>query len=92
MRPGCGADAAPYYRVFNPVTQSRRFDPQGRYLRRWLPELARLDDRGIHAPWLATAQELAAAGIRLGRDYPAPIVDLQQSRTAALAAWRQMRG
>ena len=89
---GCGADAAPYYRVFNPVTQSCRFDPQGCYLRRWLPELARLDDRAIQAPWLAAEQKLEAAGIRLGRDYPAPIVDLQQSRAAALAAWRQMRG
>jgi deoxyribodipyrimidine photo-lyase len=89
---GCGADAAPYFRVFNPVTQSRRFDPQGQYLRRWLPELARLDDRQIHAPWLAAPAQLAAAGAQLGRDYPLPIVDLQQSRTAALAAFQQTRG
>jgi deoxyribodipyrimidine photo-lyase len=89
---GCGADAAPYYRVFNPVTQSRRHDPQGRYLRRWLPELARLGDLDIHAPWLATATDLAAAGVQLGRDYPLPIVDLRESRAAALAAWQDMRG
>jgi deoxyribodipyrimidine photo-lyase len=89
---GCGADAAPYYRVFNPVTQSRRYDPQGHYLRRWLPELARLGDRDIHAPWLAAATDLAAAGVRLGRDYPLPIVDLRESRAAALAAWQGMRG
>jgi deoxyribodipyrimidine photo-lyase len=89
---GCGADAAPYYRVFNPVTQSRRYDPQGRYLRRWLPELARLGDQDIHAPWLAAAADLAAAGVQLGRDYPLPIVDLNESRTAALAAWKSMRG
>jgi len=89
---GCGADAAPYFRVFNPVTQSRRFDPQGVYLRRWLPELARLDERAIHAPWLATAAALAAAGVRLGIDYPQPIVDLAASRSAALGAWRQLRG
>lgn len=89
---GCGADAAPYFRVFNPVTQSQRFDPQGQYLRHWLPELARLDDRQIHAPWLAPPAQLAAAGVQLGRDYPLPIVDLQQSRAAALAAFAQMRG
>jgi deoxyribodipyrimidine photo-lyase len=89
---GCGADAAPYYRVLNPVTQSRRYDPQGRYLRRWLPELARLSDQDIHAPWLAAAADLAAASVQLGRDYPLPIVDLNESRTAALAAWKSMRG
>ena len=89
---GCGADAAPYYRVFNPVTQSRRYDPQGSYLRRWLPELARLDNQDIHAPWLAAATDLAAAGVQLGRDYPLPIVDLRESRAAALAAWQSLRG
>jgi len=89
---GCGADAAPYFRVFNPVTQSRRFDPQGAYLRRWLPELCRLDDRLIHAPALGDEPTLAAAGVRLGRDYPLPIVDLHESRGAALAAWQRLRG
>ncbi len=89
---GCGADAAPYYRVFNPVTQSRRYDPQGSYLRRWLPELARLNDQDIHAPWLAAATDLVAAGVQLGRDYPLPIVDLRESRAAALAAWQGLRG
>jgi deoxyribodipyrimidine photo-lyase len=89
---GCGADAAPYHRVFNPVTQSRRHDPQGRYLRRWLPELARLGDLDIHAPWLAATTDLAAAGVQLGRDYPLPIVDLRESRAAALAAWQGLRG
>jgi deoxyribodipyrimidine photo-lyase len=88
---GCGADAAPYYRVFNPVTQSRRFDPQGRYLRRWLPELARLDDRAVHAPWEADPAQLAAADIVIGTTYPRPLVDLAASRTAALAAYRQLR-
>jgi deoxyribodipyrimidine photo-lyase len=88
---GCGADAAPYFRVFNPVTQSQRFDPRGSYLRRWLPELVRLDDRLIHAPWLGSEQALAAAGVRLGRDYPRPIVDLPEARRAALAAWKQLR-
>ena len=88
---GCGADAAPYFRVFNPVTQSQRFDPQGHYLRRWLPELSRLDDRHVHAPWTAPAAALQAAGLRLGADYPLPIVDLAASRGAALAAWQQLR-
>ena len=88
---GCGADAAPYFRVFNPVTQSQRFDPQGVYLRRWLPELARLSDKAIHAPWLADASELADAGVQLGRNYPLPVVDLKDSRTAALAAFKSLR-
>jgi deoxyribodipyrimidine photo-lyase len=88
---GCGADAAPYFRIFNPVTQSQRHDPQGEYLRHWLPELARLDARSIHAPWLARPAALHAAGVRLGRDYPRPIVDLAASRAAALHAWRVAR-
>jgi deoxyribodipyrimidine photo-lyase len=88
---GCGADAAPYFRVFNPVTQGRRFDPQGQYLRRWLPELARLTDEQIHAPWEVDAAQLSAAGVVLGAHYPAPIVDLRASRAAALAAYQQMR-
>ena len=88
---GCGADAAPYFRVFNPVTQSQRFDPQGRYLRRWLPELQALEDADLHAPWLASAARLQAAGVTLGSDYPRPIVDLKDSRVAALAAYQQLR-
>jgi deoxyribodipyrimidine photo-lyase len=87
---GCGADAAPYFRVFNPVTQSQRFDPHGVYLRRWLPELARLADADLHAPWMADAARLRAAGVALDRDYPGPIVDLQRSRAAALEAYRKM--
>ena len=89
---GCGADAAPYFRVFNPVLQSRKFDPSGTYLRRWLPELAGLSDRRIHAPWEAAARELGNAGVTLGTTYPAPIVDLRASRERALAAWRTVRG
>lgn len=88
---GCGADSAPYFRVFNPVTQSERFDPQGVYLRRWLPELAKLQDQDIHAPWLASEAALTTAGIVLGRDYPRPIVDLKESRDAALDAWRSLK-
>lgn len=84
---GCGADAAPYFRVFNPVLQSRKFDPDGAYLRRWLPELASLPDSALHAPWNANNSVLHAAGVRLGRDYPRPIVDLGASRRRALAAY-----
>ena len=72
---GTGPDAAPYFRVFNPILQSRKFDPEGAYLRRWVPELAGLDDTSIHEPWTVGPLELAAAGITLGREYPEPIVD-----------------
>jgi deoxyribodipyrimidine photo-lyase len=89
---GCGADAAPYFRIFNPVTQSRKFDPAGGYLRAHLPELAALPDKHIHAPWEAPADVLAAAGIRLGETYPAPIVDHKQARQRALDAFARMRG
>ncbi len=86
---GCGADAAPYVRVFNPVAQSRRFDPEARYLRKWLPELAHLPDDLIHAPWQASEAELGKADIRLGADYPHPIVDHAAARARALDAWRR---
>jgi deoxyribodipyrimidine photo-lyase len=88
---GCGADAAPYFRIFNPVIQGERFDPQGEYLRRWLPELARLEGKALHAPWLAGAAPLAAAGVSLGRDYPLPLVSLAHSRQDALAAFAQLQ-
>ena len=88
---GCGADAAPYFRVFNPVLQAERFDPQFAYIRNWLPELARLPDKWIARPWDAPAAELSKAGIELGRHYPAPIVDLGFSREAALIAYGQIK-
>ena len=89
---GCGADAAPYFRVFNPVLQGHKFDPEGDYVRRWVPELARLPERHVHAPWQAPESELLAAGVRLGDTYPRPIVDLATGRQAALAAYAQTRG
>lgn len=88
---GCGADAAPYFRIFNPVLQGQKFDQQGQYVRRWLPELARLDNKYIHKPWTADPAVLADAGIILGKDYPEPLVDLQDSRRQALSAWNQVR-
>lgn len=83
---GSGADAAPYFRIFNPVTQGRTFDPAGAYVRRWVPEIAALDDDAIHAPWEASAGAMAAAGVQLGTTYPAPIVDHAEARRAALVA------
>lgn len=88
---GCGADAAPYFRVFNPVLQGEKFDKEGRYVRRWIPELAKLDDRHLHKPWDASPAVLADAGITLGEDYPRPLVDLQESRRRALGAWEQVK-
>ena len=89
---GSGADAAPYFRIFNPVTQSGKFDPEGDYLRRYVPELARLPDKHIHAPWEAPAETLRGAGIVLGTDYPHPIADLRESRQSALAAYDEIKG
>lgn len=89
---GCGADAAPYFRVFNPVRQGERFDPGGAYVRAWVPEIAALPDRYIHAPWQAPRNVLEAAGITPGLHYPRPIVDLKASRQAALAAFETIKG
>lgn len=89
---GCGADAAPYFRVFNPVSQGEKFDPNGDYVRQWCPELAKLDKRSIHAPWEAKPMELAAAGVTLGEDYPEPMVDHKQAREAALNAFEKIKG
>jgi len=79
-----GCDAQPYFRIFNPVSQSRKFDPQGRFIRRYLPELAGLPDSALHAPWLTSPLELQAAGVVLGSTYPAPIVDHDQARQRTL--------
>jgi deoxyribodipyrimidine photo-lyase len=84
---GCGADAAPYFRIFNPVRQGERFDPDGAYVRRWCPELGRLPKKWIHQPGEAPDDVLSACGVRLGKDYPHPLVDLKASRKDALAAF-----
>lgn len=83
---GCGADAAPYFRIFNPVMQGHSCDPQGDYVRRWVPELAALPSAWIHHPWAAPVEILTAAGVELGRTYPAPMVDHHEARRRALAA------
>jgi len=83
---GCGADAAPYFRIFNPTSQGNRFDPDGAYVRQWVPELGKLSAVDIHQPAIIEAGVLSRAGIRLGQEYPEPIVDHAQARTAALAA------
>ncbi len=88
---GCGADAAPYFRIFNPVIQGKRFDPDGEYVRRWVPELAKLPNTWIHQPWNAPAKSLLDAGIELGKAYPLPVIDHQTARKRALAAFASIR-
>lgn len=89
---GCGADAAPYFRVFNPVSQGTKFDPDGAYVRQWCPELASLSKKAIHAPWEAPPMELAAAGVTLGEDYTEPMVDHKRAREQALEAFEKIKG
>jgi deoxyribodipyrimidine photo-lyase len=89
---GCGADAAPYFRVFNPVTQGRKFDPEGAYVRRWVPELEKLPSRFVHEPWAAPDEVLERAGVRLGRHYPRPLVDHALARQRALDAFAALPG
>jgi deoxyribodipyrimidine photo-lyase len=88
---GSGADAAPYFRIFNPVLQGRKFDPDGAYVRRFVPELANLPAEAIHAPWDARPEVLAQAGVRLGSTYPMPLVDLAAGRARALEAYAAIR-
>ncbi|HEY4133994.1 MAG TPA: deoxyribodipyrimidine photo-lyase [Alphaproteobacteria bacterium] len=88
---GCGADAAPYFRVFNPMLQGEKFDPQGAYVAEWVPELAELPAPFIHRPWTAGLAMLKEAGVVLGKTYPKPIVEHQGGRTRALNAWKSLR-
>ncbi|MBN9246188.1 MAG: deoxyribodipyrimidine photo-lyase [Hyphomicrobium sp.] len=88
---GCGADAAPYFRIFNPILQGEKFDPSGEYVRKWVPELAGLPAKTIHAPWTASAEELAQSGVVLGKSYPRSIVDHSRARGRALAAYEEIK-
>ncbi|MFC3226711.1 cryptochrome/photolyase family protein [Marinibaculum pumilum] len=88
---GCGADAAPFFRIFNPVLQGRKFDPEGGYVREWVPEIAALPDRFLHAPWEAPAEVLRSAGIDLGETYPRPVVDHAEARRHALSAFETIK-
>jgi deoxyribodipyrimidine photo-lyase len=88
---GCGADASPYFRVFNPVLQGEKFDPTGEYIRRWVPEIAGLPNKWIHRPWEAPPLLLRDAGLDLGKSYPEPIIAHETGRERALAAFQQHR-
>jgi deoxyribodipyrimidine photo-lyase len=87
-----GCDAQPYFRIFNPVSQSEKFDAEGRFIRRYVPELAQLPDAAIHAPWQARPVDLAAAGVQLGKTYPLPVVDHAAAREKTLARYAVVKG
>jgi deoxyribodipyrimidine photo-lyase len=86
---GTGIDSQPFFRVFNPVSQGEKFDSDGAYVRLYVPELARLPDKFLHAPWSAPAPVLREAGVTLGQTYPAPLIDLAEGRARALETWKQ---
>jgi deoxyribodipyrimidine photo-lyase len=85
---GVGTDAAPYFRIFNPVLQAKKFDPNGEFVRRWVPELKRLPRELIHEPWLMSAEDQSQYACRVGKDYPAPIVDHREARQRTLQAFK----
>ena len=88
---GSGADAAPYFRIFNPVTQGQKFDPNGDYVRKWCPELSRLSNKYLHCPYEAPADELSKSQVKLGQTYPFPIVDHKTARNAALVGYESIK-
>lgn len=88
---GCGADAAPYFRIFNPIAQGEKFDAEARYIKRWVPELSSLPTKYVHRPWEAPNSVLLECGLTLGKEYPAPIVDHAEAREDALEAYDAMR-
>ena len=88
---GCGADAAPYFRIFNPMTQGERFDAEGEYVRRWVPELAEVPKKFIHQPWEMGELELSGFGVVLGKDYPMPVIGHSEGRQRALDAFAELK-
>ena len=88
---GSGADASPYFRIFNPIAQGEKFDKAGAYTRQWVPELQSLPDKFLHKPWEAPTEVLAQAGVSLGENYPSPIVDHKTAREAALGAYATLK-
>ena len=88
---GCGADAAPYFRIFNPVLQGQKFDKEGNYVKKWVPELSAMPKNTIHSPWAADPSMLERAGVVLGKDYPNPIVDHKAARERALLAYQAIK-
>jgi deoxyribodipyrimidine photo-lyase len=88
---GSGADASPYFRIFNPIAQGEKFDKAGAYTRRWVPELAEMPDKYLYKPWEAPELTLRAAGVKLGTTYPNPIVDHRTARESALEAYATLK-
>jgi deoxyribodipyrimidine photo-lyase len=88
---GCGADAAPYFRVFNPVSQGEKFDPAGEYARKWCPEIAKLPDKWLHRPWEAPTEVLGCAGVKIWKTYPERIVSHAIAREVALEAFSKLK-
>ena len=88
---GSGADAAPYFRIFNPILQGEKFDPEGEYTRKWVPELSTLEKKFLYKPWEAGDEVLRNAGVVLGENYPVPIVDHREARERALIAYQDMK-
>ena len=87
---GSGADASPYFRIFNPILQGKKFDPKGEYVKKFLPSLSKIPDKFIHSPWEMTIDEQKKYNFILGQDYPKPIVDLSDTRKRALAAFKKI--
>jgi deoxyribodipyrimidine photo-lyase len=88
---GCGTDAAPYFRIFNPIAQGKKFDPDGDYVRRWVPELRDMPAEFIHEPWTADSFTQQTSGVEIGKDYPAPVIAHKAGRERALEAYKVMR-
>ena len=86
-----GADASPYFRIFNPITQGEKFDKTGAYVRKWCPELKDLPDKYLHSPWKADEATLKKAGVELGKTYPRPIIEHSEGRERALKAWETLK-